>query len=133
MKKYLTKVNVVIISLLIVVAVFVSLSFVTMQTMTTSNTLTDSQLVEIKSGSTIRGLVSQLEQLDLVKCPKLLVLWTRLNGDAKRLQVGEYVIRPGTTLSDLMKDITSGRVHQYSLKLLEGWTFKEFMNAIQSH
>ena len=133
MKKYLTKANAVIISLLIGVAVLASLSFVTMQTMATPNTLSDSQLVEIKPGSTIRGLVSQLEQHDLVKCPKLLILWSRLNGDAKHLQVGEYEIRPGTSLSDLMNDITSGRVRQYSLKLLEGWTFKEFMSAIKTH
>lgn len=133
MKQYLTKANAIKASLFFVVAILVVFGVAINNTMGTANSLLESQVIEIKQGSTIKTLAKQLEQHDLVKCPKLLVLWTRLNGDAKRIQVGEYIIKPATTLSELMADITSGRVRQYSLKLLEGWTFKEFMQAINSH
>ncbi|MCK5002994.1 MAG: endolytic transglycosylase MltG [Gammaproteobacteria bacterium] len=133
MKIRLTKFNIVIAALFLVLVAMVSLYVITRQTMDTPNILSESKTIELKPGATIRSLAKQLEQYDLVKCPKLLIFWTRLNGDAKRLQVGEYVINPGTTLSALLDDITSGRVRQYALQLLEGWTFKEFMQAIQDH
>ncbi|MCW8830016.1 MAG: endolytic transglycosylase MltG, partial [Gammaproteobacteria bacterium] len=120
-------------ALLIVIMLLVGVFTLTKKTMGTANSLQEELVVEIKQGATIRSLVKQLKQHDLISQPMFLILWTRLNGDAKRLQVGEYVVRPGATLSDLMNDITSGRVRQYSLKLLEGWTFKEFMSAIESH
>ena len=133
MKIRLTKFNIIIACLLFVLVVLVSLYVMTRQTMDTPNVLSERKIIELKSGATIRSLVKQLEQHDLLKCPKFLILWTRLNGDAKRLQVGEYAINPGTTLSALLEDITSGRVRQYPLQLLEGWTFKQFMQAIQDH
>ena len=133
MKKYFTKKNVMAASLIFIAVILLAFILITKQAMTTPNTLSESQIIEIKPGATIRSLAVQLEQHNLVKCPKLLILWTRLNGDAKRIQVGEYIIQPATTLSALMDDVTSGRVRQYSLKLLEGWTFKEFMQAINSH
>ena len=133
MNKYLTKINLMVASLLIAMTVLVILGLAIKNTMDAPNNLLESQMIEIKSGATIRSLIKQLEQHDLVECPKLLFLWTRLNGDASRLKVGEYVIQPAATLSDLMSDITSGRVRQYSLKLLEGWTFKQFMQAIHAH
>ncbi|MDH5389445.1 MAG: endolytic transglycosylase MltG, partial [Gammaproteobacteria bacterium] len=133
MKKYFTKKNVMAASLIFIAVILLAFILITKQAMTTPNTLSESQIIEIKPGATIRSLAVQLEQHNLVKCPKLLILWTRLNGDAKRIQVGEYIVQPATTLSALMDDVTSGRVRQYSLKLLEGWTFKEFMQAINSH
>lgn len=105
----------------------------TIQTMHTPNALPESQLIELAPGANIRHLARQLQQHDLLEHPTLFVLWTRLNGDAKRLKVGEYLIHPGTTLSEVLDDLTSGRVHQYPLQLLEGWTFKEFMQAIRNH
>lgn len=133
MKRYVTKNNVLIATLAFVAVIFLAFVMITKQTMTTPNTLLESQIIEIEPGATVRSLAVQLEQHNLVKWPKLLVLWARLNGDAKRIQVGEYVVQPATTLSALMEDVTSGRVRQYSLKLLEGLTFKQFMQAINSH
>jgi UPF0755 protein len=133
MKIRLTKFNIIIAALFFVLVALVSLYVMTRQTMDTPNLLSESKTIELKPGATIRTLAKQLEHYDLVNCPKLLILWARINGDAKRLQVGEYVINPGTTLSALLNDITSGRVRQYALQLLEGWTFKEFMQAVQDH
>ncbi|MFC1588775.1 endolytic transglycosylase MltG [Pseudomonadota bacterium] len=133
MKIRLSKSNVIIASLLLAAVFLAVLCVMTSQTMNTPNRLSESKTIELESGATIRSLVKQLQQHDLVKCPKLLILWTRLNGDAKRLQVGEYAIQPGDTLSELLTDITSGRVQQHPLQLLEGWTFKQFMQAIEDN
>ncbi|MDH5612173.1 MAG: endolytic transglycosylase MltG [Gammaproteobacteria bacterium] len=133
MKKYITKSNLTIAALIFAIAILTTASVLISQTMSSPNALSESQIIELKPGATIRSLAAQLEQHDLIKYPKILILWTRLNGDAKHLQAGEYIIHPAMTLSDLIDNITTGRVHQYSLKLLEGWTFKEFMQAINSN
>lgn len=133
MKIRLNKSNMILAVLFIILVALVSLYLMTRQTMETPNTLSESKFIELKSGASVRSLARQLEQHELLDHPKLLVLWTRLNGDATRLQVGEYVINPGATLSELLTDITSGRVRQYALQLLEGLTFKEFMQMIQNH
>ena len=130
MKKDLSRKKIITVALLFSLATLASLYFLTKQAMETPNRLDQEQIIELKPGATIRSLTRQLEQLDLIEQPKLLILWTRLNGDAKRLQVGEYTVRPAMTLSQLLRDITTGRVRQHPLRLLEGWTFKQFMQAL---
>ena len=130
MKKKLSRTHLIIASVMVATAMF---ALLTMQTLHTPNKLSESLVVEFKPGSTIRSLSMQLAQHDLVKYPRLLILWTRLTGDARRLQAGEYVIQPAATLADLINDMTSGRVRQYSLRLVEGWTFKQFMQTINAH
>lgn len=133
MKKTLSRNKIIIVMLLVSLVILASLCFLTKQVMETPNYLDQEQIVELKPGATIRSLTRQLEQLGLIDHPELLILWSRLNGDAKRLQVGEYTVHPAMTLSQLLSDITTGHVRQYPLQLLEGWTFKQFMQAISDN
>lgn len=102
-------------------------------TMNSSNDLEHEVTIEFKRGSTIRGLAYQLEQHDILHSSGLFVLWARVKGVASRLQAGEYVIKPGETPANILSNIVSGRVKQYPLTLLEGWTFKQFMQAVNEH
>jgi len=102
-------------------------------TMSSSNHLENDITIEFKRGSTIRGLAYQLDQHDLLASPGLFILWARVKGVASRLQAGEYVIKPGVTPAKILEDVVSGRVKQYDLTLLEGWTFKQFMQAVNEH
>ena len=133
MKIALTKTKVLIAVLILFTAVMALLFVMTKNVINTPNTLSELQSLELKPGANIRTMVKQLQQQDLVDCPRLLILWARLTGDAKRLKAGEYAIRPGMTLSELLDDITSGRVRQHPLQLLEGWTFKQFLQAIKNN
>jgi UPF0755 protein len=102
-------------------------------TMQVPNSLEQAVTVEFKRGSTIRVLANQLEQHDLLSSPGLFILWGRVKGVASHLQAGEYIIKPGATLSKVLDDVVSGRVRQYSLTLVEGWTFKQFMQVVRTH
>lgn len=102
-------------------------------TMQSSNDLEEAITIEFKRGSTIRVLASQLEQHDLLGSSTLFTLWARLRGVASHLQAGEYVIKPGETPATILDNVIAGRVKQYTLVLLEGWTFKQFMQAINAH
>ena len=89
--------------------------------------------IDFKPGSSIRTLSNQLQSHDLLEHPDYFMIWGRLSGKATRLQAGEYVFTPGQALAELVDDMVTGRVRQYSLTLVEGWTFREFLSALAEH
>jgi len=89
--------------------------------------------IDFKPGSSIRTLANQLQHHDLLEHPQYLRIWGRLTGTATRLQAGEYVFSPGQAIAELVDDMVDGRVKQYALTLVEGWTFREFLNALAAH
>jgi UPF0755 protein len=89
--------------------------------------------IDFKPGSSIRTLSNQLQKHQLLEHPDYFLIWGRLSGKATRLQAGEYVFAPGQALAELVDDMVTGRVRQYSLTLVEGWTFREFLNAVAAH
>lgn len=95
--------------------------------------LTESANVELKRGSTIRTLSTQLHELGVLENPEYLEIWARLNDKAHRLQAGEYQLLPESTLAEFIDIIVSGKVKQYSLTLLEGWNIKQLIQAIHQH
>ncbi len=89
--------------------------------------------IDFKPGSSIRTLSNQLQSHNLLEHPDYFLIWGRLSGKATRLQAGEYTFAPGQALAELVDDMVTGRVRQYSLTLVEGWTFREFLNAVTAH
>jgi UPF0755 protein len=89
--------------------------------------------IDFKPGSSIRTLSNQLQSHELLQHPDYFLVWGRLSGKATRLQAGEYVFSPGQSLAELVDDMVKGRVRQYSLTLVEGWTFRDFLKALSEH
>jgi UPF0755 protein len=120
--------------ILILVFVVIGLLGITIaRTMEKTNALSEPLVIELKRGSTIRTLANDLHKQQLLEYPELLVIWARLNGYATRLQAGEFEVQPGESLNDLLEDIVNGKVRQHELILVEGWNFKQFMQAINEH
>lgn len=90
--------------------------------------------LELKPGDGMMALVA-----DLGRHPGLLrraLYWpayARLNGLAHRLQAGEYALNPALTPRRLLERIVAGRVIQYSLTVVEGWTFRQLRQALARH
>lgn len=97
------------------------------------NTLTSSVTVEMKQGDTIRSLAAQLKQKALFDHPRHLEIWARLKGLSHRLQAGEYAYSPNTSIADLINKIIKGKVIQHTLTLVEGWSFKQMMQALNQN
>ena len=55
------------------------------------------------------------------------------SGRAAQLKVGEYRLAPGLTASGLLDLLVSGKVVQYSLTIIEGWTFRQLRAAMREH
>jgi UPF0755 protein len=61
----------------------------------------------------------------------LLHAWFRLSGQARSIKAGTYEIKPGTTPRTLLNQIVKGEQALRSLTLLEGWNFRELLDALR--
>lgn len=86
----------------------------------------------LKSGTTVALLARELEQKGYLQQPLYLRLLARWDGLAKRLQAGEYHLDNGLTPRQLLQKLASGKVTTYSQTLVEGWTFRQVMEAVRS-
>lgn len=88
---------------------------------------------DLKAGSTIRGVAGDLVTRGVLKKPIMLRLVARWNGQASRLKAGEYRLPPGITPPQLLEILSSAKVVQHTLTIIEGWSFKQLMAAVGRH
>lgn len=86
----------------------------------------------VKKGATLRQVAADLHGRDVLSEPMYLRLLGRQRGDADRIKAGEYALVKGMTANDLLDLLVSGDVIEYSLTLVEGWTFKQALQAVRA-
>ncbi|WP_082060762.1 endolytic transglycosylase MltG [Pseudomonas abietaniphila] len=92
--------------------------------------LTQEQLLDVPSGSSPTGVLNRLEADGVIKDAFLLRLYWRFNLSGQPLHSGEYRMTPGMTAKSLLTLWEKGEVVQYSLTLVEGWTFRQVRAAL---
>ncbi len=93
----------------------------------------ETEIFEIKSGSNIKQVASQLEEKGIVQHGLLFLAHARVTDMAHKLKAGEYKLEAGMTADDVLKKFVSGQTLQYQLPIIEGRTFKEIVNNIRNH
>ena len=93
-------------------------------------TLAEPETIIFSRGSSIRTLANQLIEKDLLENKNYFLIWGKLNRQETRLQAGEYVIRPGSSLAELLKNMVAGNIVQHDLALIEGYTFRQILETI---
>ena len=63
----------------------------------------------------------------------LLVVLARLSGRDTQIKAGSYEIEDGITPSALIDKLTRGDVTMQELSIPEGWTFRQFREALDAH
>lgn len=92
--------------------------------------LTNTQTFTIHRGNTVKQIAQSLQQQEIIKHARYFHLYTRLSKQAGKIKAGEYNLKPGMTSVELVDLFVSGKVVQYSLTIVEGWTFKEAIEKI---
>ena len=90
-------------------------------------------LYTLEPGSSVAKLAANLERNKILKNALYLRLLARWEGQASRLQAGEYQIAAGTTPRMLLNQVVAGKVVSHALTLVEGWTFRQVMEAVGRH
>ncbi|MEJ2453594.1 MAG: endolytic transglycosylase MltG [Candidatus Thiodiazotropha sp.] len=88
-------------------------------------------IYDLEPGTTIRNVARDLSARGVLDKPLLLRLLARWNGQASQLKAGEYLLPRGITPSQLLEILTSAKVVQHALTIIEGWTFEQLMAAVR--
>jgi len=94
--------------------------------------LSQDQVLQVPQGSSLYRLSNELEQQGLIERGRWLRWYVKVNQLGHLIQAGEYRVAVGTTPQQLIKQIQSGAVVKYSVTLINGHTFREFMAALQA-
>ena len=89
-------------------------------------------LLEVKPGVTVTGLARELRGHGLLERPRYFTLLARLTDRGRRIKAGEYRLEPGLTPDGLLALLVAGRSVEYSITLVEGWSFRQMVAAIHA-
>ncbi len=84
----------------------------------------------LKPGSSVITLSYDLQKRGLLEHPSFLILYACGKGAAKKLKAGEYIFMPGIKPAQLLDQMAAGKVVYHRFTLVEGWTFKQFLAAL---
>jgi len=89
-----------------------------------------SLVLDVERGTSLRGLSEELSELGLLDHPYFFMAMAYLGDKATSIKAGEYEIRRGMTPPELLALLTSGRVVQRAFTLVEGWTYRQALEAV---
>ncbi|SIR80362.1 UPF0755 protein [Aquipseudomonas alcaligenes] len=92
--------------------------------------LESERLIEVVPGDTPGGLLNRLEGEGVLDGALWLRLYWRFNLPGQALHSGEYRLTPQQSARDLLELWRRGEVVQYSLTLVEGWSFRQVRAAL---
>lgn len=84
----------------------------------------------VKSGMTLRGFARELSQRGVLLESHSFVWLAYVTGHDRALKAGEYQFRDGMSARELLDQVIAGRVVEYPLVLVEGWTFKQLLQTL---
>jgi UPF0755 protein len=95
--------------------------------------VTEERLIDVPQGATPGGLLRQLEGEGVLHDAFLLRVYWRMYLSDSSLHSGEYQLKPGDTVRDLLSAWQRGVVVQYAVTLVEGWNFRQVRAALANH
>ena len=90
------------------------------------------QLLTIERGTTGSKLAALLEQEKILEHADLLPWLLKLQPQLNKVKAGTYSLTGVKTLQDLLDMINSGKEAQFSVKFIEGKTFKEWRKNLEN-
>lgn len=87
----------------------------------------------IKSGSSLSFVIYDLAKKNIINQPRYLLWYARMNGFSNKMKTGDYRLTNDLSTREFLNDIFSGKVIQYSLTVIEGWSFNQLLEAVHKH
>jgi UPF0755 protein len=88
---------------------------------------------EVKAGKTLTHIAKDMQRRGVIEDASYLVWLAKLEGTANDIQAGEYHFNNGISPERLLEQIVNGETLQYALTIVEGWTFRQLMDAVHSN
>lgn len=88
---------------------------------------------EIAAGSSFASVTKKLVSSKLIDDDRWFRLRARWGNKAGSIHAGVYLIEPGTTPTLLLEKFTSGAVRMYAFTIVEGWNYREVLQALHEN
>lgn len=95
--------------------------------------LTEATVFQVKAGYSAKGLLNRLKEQGILSDNIGLKIRLKLAPELASIKVGTYELVPSMSGLDLLRLFSSGKEVQFSIALIEGLTWREWILAIQSH
>lgn len=90
------------------------------------------QEVEIKPGTSMRGISDELAAKRVIGTPRLFEIIARARGLGRTMRAGTYEFAAGMTMNEVMGKMARGEVKQYPFTIVEGWNLEEIAQALSA-
>jgi len=98
---------------------------------TPMNITNDGYVYTVKSGSNLQQISRDIHQIGLTHFPaEFLYIYGRVKGKASSIKAGEYLIKPATTLPQLLDQFIAGQVIQYQFTIIAGTTAQQLIDSV---
>ncbi len=99
----------------------------------TLNIQADKIEYSIQQGSSLSAVIYDLANKKIIKQPRYLLWYAKLNGLSNKMKTGDYLLTKNITAKEFLNNIFKGKVIQYSLTIIEGWSFQQLLDAMEKH
>lgn len=89
-------------------------------------------LYQVSSGASLRRVLTDFESRGWIGDARIHEVWLRFQ-EVTGIQRGEYLLRPDETTEMAIRRMIAGDKVLRSVQLIEGWTFRQFRNAIAAN
>ncbi len=88
---------------------------------------------QIKKGMNFKQITQQLMHQGLIEYSLPWEIYARFNKATNNIHAGEYSLSSGLTPAQLLDKLVKGDTLQFTLTVIEGWTFKQLWEAVKQH
>lgn len=92
-----------------------------------------SRFIEIEKGDSFNRISNKLLEQQVAIKPLWFKLIAYKNKVSNQLKAGEYELKAGLTMPEILDIMVEGKSRQYSITFPEGWSFKQIIQEIQKN
>lgn len=93
----------------------------------------EATVYQVTSGQSAKGILNRLRDKGIISDTLGLKIRLKLEPELANIKVGTYQLLPTMSALDLLSLFSSGKELQFSISLVEGLNWKEWLGVLQSH
>lgn len=95
--------------------------------------ITEATLYQVKAGQSAKGVLNRLKEQGIIEDNIGLKIRLKLLPELTNIKVGTYQLLPSMSALEMVELLSSGKEFQFSISLIEGLTWRDWLLAIKSH
>jgi UPF0755 protein len=95
--------------------------------------LIEASVYQVESGQSAKGILNHLKEQGIITDNVGLKIRLKLDPELTNIKVGTYELLPSMSALDLLELFSSGKELQFSISLIEGLNWQEWLLALTSH